>query len=142
MWRSPVVFLDTSAHLGYWQLHGDGFTDGTGAIWGAEKDHAGVVGVAAKIYSPYLIRNYLFLPYVRGGIDFTFDRSQTTAIPAQAGFAADQLVINGIPRNIEWVEAGAEWLGRGGITLKLSANYSVSNLSNGYGGRVALKVRF
>lgn len=141
-WRLPAILLDTSVHVGYSQFHGNGYTDGTGFVWGDSHLHSAVVGFAAKFSAPYLGTQYLVTPYLRLGLDHNFDSAQWTDMPAQGGAPNDQLIVLGTPTNTGWVEAGVSSVSRSGLGLTVSGNYSVSNLASGYGGRLSLNIPF
>ena len=132
--------LDTSAHVGYSQLHGSGFTDGNGAVWGDSWSHIAITGVAAKLSAPYYGEDYYLSPFVRAGFDFNLSSGQDIGVPAQAGFGATDLVIFGLPRDIGSFEAGLKYWSFSDITVTLAANYNVSEIGSGYGGSLAVKI--
>jgi hypothetical protein len=139
-WRLPAVLLDASTHVGYWGLHGYGFADGMGIFWGSQNCRAAVTGVSAKISLPYLGEQALVAPYLRGAFDYSFDRAQTTLIPAQVNSVPDQIDVYGIPRTIVRVEAGVSALSPADLLVEVAVNYALTPVSRGYGGRVSLHV--
>ncbi len=132
--------LDTSAHVRYSQLHGSGFTDGNGAVWGDLWSHIAITGVAAKLSTPYYGEDYYLSPFVRAGFDYNLSSAQDIGVPAQAGFRATDLVIFCLPRDIGSFEAALKYWSFSDITVTLAANYNVSEIGSGYGGSLAVKI--
>jgi hypothetical protein len=139
-WRSPWVNIDTAAHVGYWELHGTGFTDGTGTQFDDTNQHLAVTGVSARISIPHFGEGYFMSPYVRVGYDYNFSSGQELGIPVQATLPASQLVVFSLPRDTGWAEAGIKYSSFRNITLTLAANYNISEIGTGYGARLALDV--
>ena len=72
--------------------------------------------------------------------NYDFSSEENIGVPAQAGFGATDLVIFGLPRDIGWAEAGRKYWSFSDISVTLAANYNVSELGSGYGGRLSLKI--
>ena len=130
------MVLDTSAHVGYSQLHGSGFTDGNGAVWGDFDGRTSRSPASPrKCPLPIMARGTTCRP-LSAVVSITISRPRTNiGVPAQAGFGATDLVIFGLPRDIGWAEAGLTYWSFSDISVTLAANYNVSELGSGYGGR-------
>ena len=140
-WRSPFIMLDTSAHVGYSQLHGSGFTDGNGAVWGdfdgrTSRSQASPRNCRRPIMAKTTTCRLLFAP----ASTLISPPGKTSAFRRKPVLVLPILSYSVCPATSARSEAGLKYWSFSDITVTLAANYNVSEIGSGYGGSLAVKI--